>query len=491
MPKRNTIIINRFDGGIADDTRAANTNEYALTKHFDVFNGSGNLTPFRDFTANEFPNDLNLTQFVYADENIYALGTPLGSNAAKIYRKNGEVIDGNWIENRSIEGTGSRNDQVFFHYKNYLYGWRSQSHLWRHGDITGAAETHADYQSIAYDTVAQPIHYSADDSAYFFADNKVYRLNYDNVTQDVTWEGVVLTLPNDQVITCATEYGAFLAIGAQSKSGVGDATVYLWDRDSSLKTVTAKYKWGSGSLSGLGVSDGYLIGIGYIGGYSFNIKNTLAVRQLIGDQFYSIKEISLDKDYSYRLGQRTHEDNGKLYFSVSSYQDTPGELTGIWVVGRQAHQSPLTVTQAYSVPTDGLDLISGFFFLNDYLFVSHSEGQVDRISKTATYTVPSVYESAIFSSEGITQDLVGVTVTTTPLPEDGQVVLKYKRDADTDWTTVFTHTDDNSLRHTAVKDASGNELGHFKEVQFRIESTGGAVITGLRITYEPVVDDII
>ena len=76
---------------------------------------------------------------------------------------------------------------------------------------------------------------------------------------------------------------------------------------------------------------------------------------------------------------------------------------------------------------------------------------------------------------------------TEPLPTAGQVVIKYRKDEDlnddTTWTTIFTNTTDNSISHDAVN-ISGEVLTQYKEIQFRIESTGGAVITGLKYKYE-------
>ena len=68
---------------------------------------------------------------------------------------------------------------------------------------------------------------------------------------------------------------------------------------------------------------------------------------------------------------------------------------------------------------------------------------------------------------------------TEPLPAAGQVVLKYKIDAESAFTTIFTHTTDDSLFHEAnVIESSGVTLPEFRELILRIESIGGAVVTG-------------
>jgi len=71
------------------------------------------------------------------------------------------------------------------------------------------------------------------------------------------------------------------------------------------------------------------------------------------------------------------------------------------------------------------------------------------------------------------------------MPTAGQIVLKYRTKEDEAWTTIFTHTTDDSQYHESVNiEADGSLIPQFKELQFRIESTGGAVVTGLVIKYE-------
>jgi hypothetical protein len=52
-------------------------------------------------------------------------------------------------------------------------------------------------------------------------------------------------------------------------------------------------------------------------------------------------------------------------------------------------------------------------------------------------------------------------------------------------------TTDNAVRHTALNiETSGANLPTYKEIQFRVESTGGAVVTGLKFLPEKVPDDL-
>lgn len=485
-----TTKINTFSGGTSADLREKISNQYSITKNFDTFSNPKRLTPFRALEANE-DKDFNIIKFLNANSQIYGFGVNgQGSAVAKVYKKSGNLVTSSWTEDQAVEGNGARNEKVFFEYKNYIYMWERGAELIRHGDITGTA-TNADYQSITYANVAQPVHHPADDIAYFFHDNKVSTLN------DSTFAEAVLTLPSNLIITAGAAYGNFLAIACKNKNASGnDSIVFLWDRDSSVTTLSDKIDWGLGELVSLDVLDGTLVGISNVdSGTLFGIKPRIHIKVLSGNRATLIKELKLDStvvDANYNATGDTWIRNSKLYFSIESDQSLDAlDYTGIWVIGRHEINSPLATTMEYKVDTDSLsDQIHGFAFFGGYLFVAHSsDGSVDRINDQATYST-AVYESQIFDGEdsSLMRKLIGATVTTVPLPTAGQVVLKYRKDEETSFTTIFTEATDNSISHSAINiESSGISLPtDYKEIQFRIESTGGAEITGFSFKEEVV-----
>ena len=71
------------------------------------------------------------------------------------------------------------------------------------------------------------------------------------------------------------------------------------------------------------------------------------------------------------------------------------------------------------------------------------------------------------------------------LNSEGQVVLKYRKDNETTWTTIFTNTTENSISHEACNiESTGENLPQFKDIQFRIECSGSVGLLGLRFRYE-------
>ena len=96
----------------------------------------------------------------------------------------------------------------------------------------------------------------------------------------------------------------------------------------------------------------------------------------------------------------------------------------------------------------------------------------------------SLYESLIFNlgDSSIKKDLVRIAVMFESLPTEGgdvgTIVLKYKKDADTSWTTIFTYNTANEISYS-LNSGSGLLPRDYKEIQFQIASTEHAVPTGL------------
>ena len=161
---------------------------------------------------------------------------------------------------------------------------------------------------------------------------------------------------------------------------------------------------------------------------------------------------------------------------------------GIWVFGRKNENSNFALAVDFieeAVDTANF-FINSFGAAGDYWFISHSAESAGKVTKTddaANYTITSIYDTQIFNGGDVAsyKDLIDATVTTVFLPTAGQVVLRYRIDEETSYTTIFTNTTNNSISRTLNLIASSGAAlpKDYKEIQFRIESTGGAEITGL------------
>jgi len=290
-------------------------------------------------------------------------------------------------------------------------------------------------------------------------------------------------------ITSICEYGNYLAIACSPLDNVGKSVVYLWDRDASLTTLSESVDWGDGSIKILEEIDGFLVGISIIGGTSTTFNDRIVFRYLSGNLAIKFKEVTGTTSTSLLLAKQ--KINNRLYFMMKISLNG-AVRAGVWSIGKSSSGFVLAEERTHindTVLTNGV--LSNFFIVGDFTFISYvGEDSNYALSKTndaSSYTATSIRETNIFNGGDISakKRLIGVTVMTEALPTAGQVVLKYKKDEDTSYTTIFTEATDNSISHSAVNiESSGAFLPEYKEIQFRIESTGGAVITGLKFKYE-------
>jgi hypothetical protein len=287
----------------------------------------------------------------------------------------------------------------------------------------------------------------------------------------------------------------------------GRSVVYLWDM-SSTTTPSDVIDWGEGTLRTLANVEGRLVGVSdkYLTSTLGLTRGSMVVRAWAGGIAQVMKEVVANQTVTAdatafpntitRFPNKAVVKGNKMYWVASVPFDlsTSTESTyhlGIWVFGRKNIDSnfALAVDFVEEAVASGNFFINSFGVAGDYWFINHSTGgKVTSTDNSANYTYTSIWESQIFNGGDIAsyKDLVDVTVGTVPLPTAGQVVLKYRTDSQTSYTTIFTNTTDNSISHTANNiESSGAALPKdFKEIQFRIESTGNAEITELSFRLE-------
>lgn len=499
MGKIYTEKITRFDGGIIDDIRERTDRGFQISNNFDIFTNPLRLTPHRATTANETKAQ-NIIRFLYTNGKLYGYGVASGNSRPAIYYKASNAISDAWTaptDNEASSGT-TRWRHVFFHYKNYLYGWVDNATLWRWGDLTGVPTFDESWKTVSNFTyTAEPLIHPTDDIAYFFTDNFVHTNNAG------TWSANALTLPSNMIITDAEPVGNLLAIACRPKDAGGKSVVFLWDRDSSLSTITGKIDWGEGNLLYIAYLDGNLIGVTdyFLNDSTLNLSaGKLIIKVASGEKARTIKEIQKTADDTTSFIPNTGISSDGTNVDSNSVRTKIIRDNKLYIPGAMSDQAEtwrgaIVITGDGRVTMDTVESeatsLEGMFVLGRYWFFAHSlDGSVNR---TDTTYGTAVYQSQKFTEgdAGTTKKLLGVTVTFAPLPSGASVIVKYRKDEATTWTTIFTHTTANSIRHTARNiESSDANLPTYKEIQFRIESTGGAEITGLKFKAEEVEDDI-
>lgn len=492
MGKTYTVKITDFSGGMSEDKRVQSPNKFSLTKHFDALTFPHKLVPYPQVAeAGSSVDALGIVKFLYAPYAssfaLYGFGQVSGDTKPKIYYQTVSDIATNiWtLATNGTSGVSARNTEVFFYYKGFIYMFCNNAKLVRF-DITQVAAFNDNYQSISYTNVALPVHHPSDDIAYFFVDNLVYALN------GTSWNGIVLTLPTNLKIVSCCPYGNYLAIGCQTLNDAANiqSLVYLWDRDSSLTTISERIDLGEGKLLKLSNLNNQLIAIMNVYTDNVNLLPQLGkyyIKKVSGNSFVILNTLLSDTTASAQSGY--FERNNKLYISLSA-NDKGDSRMGIWVIDENGR---MTLDFYDSIAT----IYNGIYLVGNVWYISHSNGtKISHTDNNGTLayssSIPSIYESLIFNGGDSTETkkLVGVSVMTEPLHSAGTITLKYRKptnaiDQTTLWTTIFANSTADSISHDAINiESSGADLPQFDEIQFRIESLGGAVITGLRFTYE-------
>jgi len=509
-----TIIetkIDRFDGGIENDSRDPRENTCRVVSNFNIITDPRKMSPYRDSEEGDDSSSTSRKRnFAIAIRtgttySIYGLGVQSGADDAEIEFKNITIdTDANDLDD-SAWGTTSNNIQtsgtdtnfnlfVYYPRTDRIYGARDGTNIWAY-DPDGSSAFGNSERAITYTDIAQGLVHSKDDILYVPYDNKIAK------NDNGSWTDAALTLPTHFVITSISEFGNFLAIAAAPLSGLGNSRVFLWDRDSTLTTLTESIDWGEGVIRIIEEIDGVLIGIATSGGISadnlplltgIRFNDRIFFRRLLGNRAVKFKEIIGGPSTTLLPIAKQKIDN-KLFFMMRATING-AVREGVWSIGRTSSEVPWTLVHERT-PQNDTALSSSFALYNflivgDFMFQAFQSGSAFEITKTnedVSHTATSIYESKIFdgSFHGFDsshrKDLKEVNVLTEFLPTAGQVVLAYRVNENTSYTTIFTEDTNDSISHTAINiESSGAALPKdYKEIQFRIESTGNAEITGL------------
>lgn len=492
MSKTISIEINQFNGGISDDPRLPKPTEFQITKHFDIFTNPRRLTPYRDLSAdtNDGSTATGMRQyfvrdFLYASASakLYGLGQT-GAGLTKIVYK-ADATTGNWTLPSSSEGNGAVQNGCFVEYKDYIWGFQGTTQVFKWGllsgtpSITNTAGTVGTITSVAQGVIAK------DDNLYLPYNNKIVRVNSSGTVSDA-----VLTLPTNLKITSICNLGNYLAIGcAPVASYNGVSKVFLWNLTST--DVTETIEWGEGDLRILESIEGLLVGVTdrYLNNSVGAGKGSMIVQVYSGGSPQVVKEVFTQALTGKTIPITKVVKNNRVFWSAKIMTNSAGTEynEGIWSFGRKnsGYLYALTLdTIDENVNTSG---IQAFGTAANYFFIAHSaDGSIDKTSATATYTFTSAIESQIYDAGDVDSDktLLSCKVSFRKLSSGESVTLKYRIDGATSWTTIGTASTAGDLSHTFLNiESTGIEFASGREFEFRIESTGGAEITGYKAKF--------
>src|SRR3990167_4934183 len=348
--------------------------------------------------------------------------------------------------------------------------------------VTTVANTSATITSVAQGIIAK------DDNGYIFYNNIVVRIYPSGTVQDQA-----LKLPTNLKITSATNFGNYLAIACSSKDIYnGVSKVFLWNLYSS--DVQEVIDWGEGELRVLDNVEGMLVGITdrYLNNASGAGRGSMIVQGYSGGAPQVLKEVFTEKLNGITMPNYKAVKNNRVFWVAKIMKNTAGTLydEGIWSFGRKNSQYAYALSLDYideNVTTSG---IQGFGSAGNFFFIAHSaDGSVDKINDTAVYTMTSLVETQIlnFGSNELDKRLDSFKVSFRKMAAGESIVVKYKVDGATTFTTIGTFDTDDALSHTFLREeANSVDFKSGREFLFRIESTGGAEILSWVATATPL-----
>ncbi len=485
--------LNQFFGGIADDIRKASSTEFSISKHFDIFSNPQRLTPYRSLEADTETSvsatDLKqylVRDFLYASAStkLYGLGQTAGG-LTKIVQK-AVAESGLWTTPASSEGNGAVQNGCFFEYKDYAWGFQGTNQIFKWGLLSGTPSITNSVSTVAstITSVANGI-IAADGNGYMAYNNVVVRI----ATDASTITDSAKTVPTNYKITSLENYGSYMAIGCSPKDSFnGTSKVFLWNLSSDLFAETID--WGEGDLRILGTVEGLLVGISdrYLNNATGAGKGSLIIRGYSGGAAQVLKEVYTQALVGKTIPTSKVVKNDRLFFAAKIMTNSSGTEynEGLWSFGRKNVNYPYSLTLDIVCEAADTDGIQAFATAGNYFFVAHSnDGSIHKTNDASTFTYTSIFETLIWGDGFTNRKLKSFILTTAPIPTGGSVTVKVRNDDDTSYTTIGTLSTVGATSRQFVNiESTAAAFPQSRESQFRLESTGGAEITGWLPVYE-------
>lgn len=497
------------DGGMVNDPRDTKANAVRVLSNFDALSNRKRLTPYRDSESGDSGAATSKKQAFGIglwtpgpDYRLFGLGVQSGLSLAEVNMKklettgagNGDLADSTWLapaHNQSASGAASFDLFVYYKTTGKFYGAKGGNKIWA---FTPNGSTNWDDDIIStnggsppsYTHIAQGLVHSKDDILYIPYDNKIMK------NDSASWTIPAITLPSRLYITSISEYGNFISIVCAPLSGVGGSVNYLWDRQATLTTLSETIDLGEGNVMIAEQIEGILVTIS-ISNDLTRFQSRITFREYSTSQG-AIEFASLISDSNASILLKAKQKaNNRLYF-ILSVTLNGSVREGVFSIGRNRagqfcifHEHTPNNDTAISNGT-----LNGFIVIGDFVFISYQSGGSFALSKTkstAAYTATAILETVINPGmpdeyKQLTKKLVSVGATYAPLPANGAVAVKQRINGGS-FATVFTESTDGVVRtQPVIPFVNGAAPSDGEEIEFRMESTGGAEITGLIYTFE-------
>lgn len=503
------VKYNRFDGGFTENQR--DTSGYKVWYAENVLLSQGLVTQTtnnKSENSDSYSSAYCVVKTIDTGGTVYGLGQDNATNKdVSLYSTATEVSD-TWalVTNGTIATSLLKLADPFLLYNPtdgyiYLDGGNNYIARWASGVMTSTyvAITGGMYGGINWQG-----------NMYGYQGTGIYKIT---TAPAVT---LMISVPAEQTIKQMIPHGNYMAIICSSATGI--SKMYLWDGVTTT-TFSDIVEIGRGTVTGGNILDGDIYAV--IGTDNYKI---LRVMRYAGSGFQSVYNY-------YGRGNRAGTSlftspastvktySGHLYFiAVGTRPDSTNTAiyeASLFRYGRTNPDSPYSLScfKTFSSIKSVGGIAATNNGSNDFVIIESAVSQVQGqrtfafiyglagANTSTCYEQSTTYnttEDTVANSSGVLElptfnagnahqqkELKGVAVTTEFLPTAGTVVLKYRKDEELTWTTIYTNTTDSAVSHSATNiESTGVNLPTFKEIQFRIEFSGNAKLTGFKFKYE-------
>jgi hypothetical protein len=499
------VYINNFSGGMAKDSREPSTTKCAYIENFDILNHPHKLVPMQSTTANETfyagGTNYGIQRFLAAKfgstVNVIGLGkTSTSKPELFVKRTSLGIIAEDWDTALTASGaaTGSFDNRMWHVFQDYAYFLAGSRYVGRVGPLaSGSSATLVDtyYDAGVYTNASDAMTHSKLGIMYFGVDNKVYKNENGTISLGIT-------LPSKYKISVVSEYQNYIAIGCTSVNDTGeDSVVYLWDGQSTLEDLSEAIPWGNGQLEVLGNIDGSLVGISMTQFGTFDINVRIVVRQFSGGAPVIIKEIIGTSSTlgSGSGGYKYQQNTGNKIYFVLDIKINGTSRRCIGVVGKGEDGNWVLAGDISVNNTTDAPQILGFRKIGDYWWHAFYETHIYRTSTISFNFGVGTYESLVNPNMPLEDRhkhkiLRAVSVGYEKISADGgTIVLYYRVDGETSWTTLFTETTVGKFYTEATAESDGTPLKEGREFEFKVVSTS-VNITEISYRYDTITSQI-
>lgn len=474
---------------MSGDVRIQDLDFYQVSVNFDNFTNPKKSTPYRS-TEDDTTDGTNqiIKRGLYYGSKLYGLGRVSSvSNVTKIYEKSSNIITDAWTASTSgNDASGTTESACFIQYQGFLFGFANGTRIWAY-NVAAPAFTATALSVTGYTNPAQGI-VTGDDLLLIPYDNKI-AVKDGGSDATSNWETARLTLPSTLKIMDIEEWGDQVAIVCAPVTAENTHSyLYIWNKVDA--DIQIRVDLGEGLAQLVGDVDGELC-IVMLVGTTNGFKGKLVVKRFLGGVATQIvKEIEAD-DTSITLPRTTKvKDQNRLTFACKMTLDGVTYYPQ-WVIGRKQEGYPLILSMDRLINNDtAATTIDGAWKVGQYWWWAINTGTVIRTNNDSAYTGTSIYISQKIPSGTRDATLKFVAMTLPALPAGSTNSLYYRVNEATSWTKIFDITTANTMERQAGIDASGADFSTFKEIQFKVTTTGGTALPAEWLTVEGEYEDV-